>query len=99
MRSRYSAFSKGEVDYLINTHHPSKRTPDDRQQLAASVKAIEWIGLKIVNTAQGLTTDKVGTVEFVATFIEKGQIGQFRERSAFVKENGCWYYLSGSIYD
>lgn len=99
MRSRYSAFSKGEVDYLISTHYPDRRQPNDRQQLAANISAIEWVALKIVDTAKGTSEDNIGTVEFVATFIENGKIGQLRERSEFIKENGRWFYLQGSIYE
>lgn len=98
MRSRYSAFSKGEVDYLISTHHPDRRQPNDRQELVTNIAAIEWVALKIVDTAKGTSKDSVGTVEFVATFIENGKIGQLRERSEFIKENGRWFYLHGSIH-
>jgi SEC-C motif domain protein len=105
MRSRYTAYSQGNVDYLIATLHPQSRQPDDRPTLIQSVQAMRWVGLKIVKTQRGQAQDKRGTVEFVAFYkpAEKndlqnvGMTHQLHERSRFVKESGQWFYVDGDI--
>lgn len=94
MRSRYTAFCRGDVDYLVATHHPSKRQGDDRQSLSQTIAMTEWLGLRVLHTQE---TDEVGTVEFVAFFKAQGQLSQLHERSAFVREDGRWYYLEGKL--
>ena len=93
MRSRYAAFCKRHVDYLIDTLHPSQRQPDDRAVLARSVSR-RWIGLQIRDTRRGGRADDVGYVEFVAYYVGQ-QPGQVHERSKFVKEKGRWFYWGG----
>lgn len=99
MRSRYSAFCRGNVDYLIATHHPSKHRPDDRQQLTDSIDHSRWLGLTIVRCQQGQSEDQQGQVEFIALYSDSEHLHQLHERSRFVKENGRWYYLDGELFD
>jgi SEC-C motif domain protein len=91
MRSRYTAFVRGDVDYLIATSHP----PQNRASLGETVQTVQWIGLEVVRTRQGQATDQRGSVEFVATYVPKGQFGppqQMRERSEFCKRGDRWFY-------
>ncbi len=97
MRSRYTAFCKGNIDYLIATHHPSKRQPNDRQILAQTIAETEWQGLRVLNSTKADGTTNIGTVEFVAFYRSRGVLGQLHERSKFLKQNGRWYYLQGEI--
>lgn len=94
MRSRYTAFCRGDVDYLIATHHPSKRQGDDRQSLSQTIAMTEWLGLRVLHSG---ATDDVGTVEFVAFFNAQGTPSQLHERSEFVRQAGRWYYLQGKL--
>ncbi|MBE7383011.1 MAG: YchJ family protein [Leptolyngbya sp. SIO1E4] len=94
MRSRYTAYCQGNVDYLVATHHPSKRTFSDRITLSKSVKNTTWLGLTIVSTARGQPQDETGMVEFVAIY-RTGNVGQLHERSRFQKQKGRWFYLEG----
>ncbi len=72
MRSRYSAFTQGNFDYLVATRKLSLESPtaaaDERQALAQTAKNIRWINLLIVATHKGKTPDKTGVVEFVAVY-------------------------------
>ena len=102
MRSRYSAFHEGKIDYLIATLHPSKRQVTDRETLGRVVATTTWSGLRILAVDGGTEGDETGQVEFVAYYCEsgasKGQDGstkQLHERSRFIKEDGRWFYLSG----
>ena len=90
MRSRYSAFARGETDYLLATWHP--RTRPSRVRLDPGQK---WIGLSIKATEAGQQEQGEGTVEFVARFKVAGKGHRLHERSRFEKIDGSWYYLDG----
>lgn len=96
MRSRYTAFTQGNIDYLIATHHPSKRTMSDRQTLQQSIQNTAWLGLTVLATEQGQPEDDTGIVEFVARY-QSGAMGQMHERSRFKKQKGRWFYLDGDL--
>jgi SEC-C motif-containing protein len=94
MRSRYTAFCQGRVDYLIATHHPTQRTPDERLSLSQTVQSTTWLGLTVLHTEAGQPEDDTGVVEFVAIYRD-GAVGQLHERSRFRKQKGRWFYLEG----
>ena len=96
MRSRYTAFYKGNVDYLIATLHPDKRNQSDRTELTQSINNTQWISLTIINTTKGKKNDVIGYVEFEAVYQGK-EVGQLHERSKFIKTDGKWFYLEGDI--
>lgn len=93
MRSRYSAFCKGQIDYLLITRHPLKRDLDSRQELQASIKASRWRSLNVIGSNEN---GSVGEVEFTAFYTSPNENpGQVHEKSSFVKENEQWYYVDG----
>lgn len=96
MRSRYTAFCRGDIDYLIATHDPDKRSKNERQEIAKSIKNTSWLGLKIIDASPVKPNDETAFVEFVAIF-ETDEIRQLHERSKFVKTNGKWFYSEGEI--
>ncbi|ELS04901.1 hypothetical protein Xen7305DRAFT_00046370 [Xenococcus sp. PCC 7305] len=98
MRSRYTAFCRKDVDYLIATHHPDKRTDNEQKRLAIanSMKNTSWLGLNIIDASQGKKTDKIAYVEFMAVF-QTDKIQQLHERSKFIKIAGKWLYLEGEV--
>jgi len=97
MRSRYAAFCCRNAAYLIATHHPSKRTLSEREELEKNFAAIQWLGLRILGREQGQADDRQGTVEFEARFFQQGKAGSLHERSRFLKEEGQWFYLDGEF--
>jgi SEC-C motif domain protein len=86
MRSRYSAFVRGDVAYLLASWHPSTRP--ERLDLDPRVR---WAGLEVLASAGGVF-DTHGTVEFKA----RHDRGVQHERSRFRREDGRWYYVDGS---
>ena len=97
MRSRYAAFSVGDLDYLVATLHPSKRRPDERAQLADGANRLRWVGLTIQDTRGGTALDTTGEVAFEAAYLAGKVRGVLRERSRFVREADGWYYLDGDV--
>lgn len=102
MRSRYTAYSLSEVDYLIATWHPSKQSALNRQELIQSAKSTEWLRLQVVKSSQQGTT---GTVEFNAWFNDKyangsapkSPINCLHETSRFEKVGDQWFYVDGDV--
>lgn len=97
MRSRYTAFVRGAVDYLIETHDASTRKAANRASLTQFCRDTGWLGLEIVATERGGETDGDGTVEFIARGVTGGKPFAQRERSRFRRVDGRWYYIDGSF--
>jgi SEC-C motif domain protein len=89
MRSRYSAFARGDARYLLESWHPSTRPGElDLGQ------GQRWLRLDIVDTSGGSLFEASGEVEFKAHYREGGRTGTVHERSRFVREDGRWLYVA-----
>ncbi len=97
MRSRYSAYVKAEIDYILDTHSEAGREGVDRDSTEQWATESEWLGLEIVGTVAGGPTDNIGTVEFIARFSVQGVEQAHHERSEFVREEGAWLYDRGEM--
>ena len=94
MRSRYSAFVRGRVDYLMATYpEPSLPVARRRRELQQSCRQLRWLGLTILEVRDGGPQDLEGTVRFEA----RHQGGELRETSLFQRRDGCldgaWLYI------
>lgn len=94
MRSRYSAYVRAHGDYLLRTWHDSTR-PDHLD--LSDAEAVTWLGLKIIRTEAGGPGDRQGVVEFVARYTVSGKAHRLVEISRFVREDGQWFYLDGTL--
>ena len=83
MRSRYTAYTQHNADYLLKTWHPSTRP-----QSIEFDKQMQWLRLKIVHSDDN-------TVEFIATWRINGKAHKLHEKSRFVQERGQWFYVDG----
>lgn len=90
MRSRYSAFVLAREPYLLATWHPTTRPSE-----LALDPAVKWLGLA-VRDHQAIDADHA-EVAFVARSRQAGRGHRLEERSRFVREGGCWYYIDGDI--
>lgn len=93
MRSRFTAFARGDTDYLLRTWHPTHRP--------ASIDPdpdLRWLFLEIVRTERGGPFDTTGTVEFRAHHRGPDGRGTLHETSRFVREDGAWLYLDGLLH-
>ena len=98
MRSRYSAFSRNLIDYLIETHPSPEPMAERRQALKASNRGVRWTRLRISASEAGGPADLSGTVTFEAHYRQAGQMHVLRECSRFGREGavagGRWLYLA-----
>lgn len=95
MRSRYTAYVVGAIDYLVATHDASSREQIDVPATERWSRETVWQGLEIVDTDKGAAGDDDGVVEFIARGVTNGKPFAQRERSRFRKLEGRWYYLDG----
>ncbi len=94
MRSRYTAFARGDTAWLLASWHPDTRP----EQLSLDDEPpMRWLGLTIRSAppANGDT----GTVEFIARYRSGGRAGQIHELSRFRREHNRWFYVDGDIQD
>lgn len=91
MRSRFSAFAVGDADYLLSTWHSSTRPATLELE-----PEMRWYRLDIIDRSAGGPLDSHGDVEFEAFWRSPEGRGSQRERSAFVRENGRWFYVAES---
>ncbi|UVC10684.1 SEC-C domain-containing protein [Rhizobium sp. TH2] len=97
MRSRYSAFTIGDLDYLQKTSAGEAALKFNHAELALSLPNTEWLGLEITATEAGQEADDRGSVTFTARFRENGRLHLQGERSEFRRIGGEWRYVSGEV--
>ena len=97
MRSRYSAFATGAIDYLEETLLPGTRDDFDRKSAADWAASSEWTGLQLRHTEKGKEGDDEGYVEFVALFRQEGVDKVHHETGHFKRQDGRWYYVDGTM--
>ena len=92
MRSRYSAYVLGEIDYVLDTHTPEAAADVDRKSTELWSKQSKWLGLEVTSTDKGGPEDTEGTVEFVAKYKLRNVTVEHRERAHFEKRDGKWKF-------
>lgn len=97
MRSRYSAYVEGAVDYVIATTAAEARGRLDRAALVGYCRSLRGISLRILEVREGGPLAETGVVEFAATLRAQGRTFVQRERSRFVREQGRWAYVDGDV--
>lgn len=106
MRSRFEAYQKSDVDYIIQTTDPQNRDPRERKLIQEWMNQVCFLDLEIVSHEE---SGNKGRVEFKATFIERAKVPEgtapsdfaktqpelvqiHSEKSTFRKQAGLWYF-------
>jgi SEC-C motif domain protein len=90
MRSRYCAFVLEDAGYLLATWHASRRPGEITFE-----PGVKWLGLDV--RAHRLLDADHAEVEFVARSRLAGRAHRLHERSRFVREEGRWSYVDGTM--
>jgi len=93
MRSRYTAYSQVNMDYIIQTMKSPAADNFDAEDARAWAKKVNWTGLEIIKTRHDANK---GIVEFRAHYDIDGKKNVLHEISEFNLENGKWYYVNGT---
>jgi SEC-C motif-containing protein len=96
MRSRYTAYGRGDIDYIANTLAAEQRGAFDRAGAKAWATQAKWLGLRILRVVGGGPADREWVVEFIATYSQSGKMIEHHEVSQFRRgERGAWRLVSG----
>jgi SEC-C motif-containing protein len=96
MRSRFSAYAIKNYAYVLATYAPTQRQQLSVKALSDSADSTIWRKLDVLASA---STDKIGSVEFIATYTVGGEYFAMHELSHFIKQDNKWYYTTGVMQD
>jgi SEC-C motif-containing protein len=97
MRSRYSAYVLGEIDYLIQTTLPAQQPGLNRTAIEVWSRQSQWLGLTVESEVSLPGNPPHGLVTFTARWRDAQGEHSHRERSAFVERAGRWYYIDSTV--
>jgi len=97
MRSRYSAYVLGLIDYLVATTLPTQQAGLDRQAMAAWSLSSSWLGLEVEGAEVFGGQPEHAWVTFTARWHDDSGEHSHRERSAFVANQGSWYFIDPTV--
>ena len=101
MRSRFSAYAKGEHDYLFRTLHPDH---DDHaagplahaESIRKSAKSLRYESLRVLDR-DGPDADGIARVLFHVSMKRSGKDTSFAELSSFAHDGTGWRYVGGEL--
>jgi len=92
MRSRYSAYCVGDVNYLQATTYNHTWTDQELKTIQDWADNSHWQHLDIIDFSEE-------SVEFKAYYIFENKQHVHHEKSTFIKVKDMWKYVDGIIYE
>jgi SEC-C motif-containing protein len=99
MRSRYTAYVKGVMQYLYDTTHPEYRAGYNHDATKEWSENSQWKGLEILSVKGGTAEDDIGDVEFKAFYVGNKVEQTHHEVGRFRKVDGAWYFTDGVMVE
>lgn len=97
MRSRYSAYVLGRVEYLLDTTLPAQRDGLDHEAIAQWSTQSTWLGLDVESAELIGGQPEHAFVTFTARWHDAEGEHRHRERSAFVQHEGRWFFIDPTV--
>jgi SEC-C motif-containing protein len=97
MRSRYSAYVLGLVDYLVATTLPAQQAGLDRAAIGQWSAQSTWLGLEVLATEVFGGQPEHAFVSFTARWHDSAGEHCHRERSSFVQNGARWYFIDPTV--
>ena len=95
MRSRYSAYTLGLIDYLVATTWPAQQRELDVQAMAEWSNNSRWLGLRVEHESDTGNNADRAQVTFTARWADADSSShEQRECSSFVRLNQRWYFIT-----
>ena len=92
MHSRYSAFAKHEIDYIVKTTAMGQQQSLDQVAIADWSQSNQWLKLEVIQAKEKIDKNHA-QVEFKAYYHDGKQAQVHHEVSHFVQQDGVWYFL------
>ncbi|PKF71591.1 hypothetical protein CW360_07645 [Pseudomonas fluvialis] len=97
MRSRYSAYVLGAIDYLQRSTLPAQQAGLDLPAMRLWSEQSRWLGLEVLQHEPLGGQPAHARVSFIARWADaQGEHSQ-HECSAFVEHQGQWYFLDPGV--
>ncbi|MDP8100305.1 YchJ family protein [Phocoenobacter atlanticus] len=96
MRSRYSAYTLININYIVETTLPSQQKHLDKSAMEQWAKMTKWCGLEIVAHNPTFAKNRA-TVEFKAYFKTEQKIAEHHELSLFIYKGNKWYFVDPNV--
>ncbi len=97
MRSRYSAYVLGLIDYLQQSTLPAQQAGLDLEGIRAWSLGSTWLGLEVESSELIGAQPEHAFVTFIARWHDAQGEHSHRERSAFVQREGRWYFIDPTV--
>lgn len=97
MRSRYSAYVLGLIDYLVGTTLPAQQAGLDRHGIEQWSAQSTWLGLEVHGAEVFGGQPEHAFVSFTARWHDSAGEHSHRERSSFVQTAGRWYFIDPTV--
>ena len=98
MRSRYTAYTRADIDYIQATMKGTPAEGFNPQEAKTWAQQVKWTGLKVMETVAGGPEDNTGSVSFLAHYTSHGDKQHLHENSLFEKTHGRWYYIGSKSH-
>jgi SEC-C motif-containing protein len=92
MRSRYTAYSLANIDYIQETMFGDALQDFDAVDAKEWAQSIKWLKLEVIRSS--MSAEDKGLVEFIAYYRYQNKKHQLHEVSQFELINQRWYYTS-----
>lgn len=94
LEARYQAFIRGDIDFIVESHHPELRSQLDRDSLVSWSRESEWKGLKIFEMEE---KENRAFLDFSVRYQRNFEVIDHRERAEFRKDDGRWFYYDSEF--
>lgn len=102
MRSRYTAYSLANIDYIKKTMQGKPLTHFNEIKAKHFASNALWLGLNVIHSSQNSLNAQeefTGFVEFIATYLEKDVLKTIHEKSQFRQIDDRWFYIDGQLFN
>lgn len=93
MRSRYTAYTQANIDYIITTMKDAALKDFDKASAKQWAESVNWVKLKVLRAYIDPAIPNTGFVEFKAYYRYKKQMHVMHEFSEFKKMDDRWFYV------
>ena len=96
MRSRYSAYTLENIDYIRDTCTGEALAAFSYEDSLLWAKEAKWISLTVISAVP--PSGGVGRVSFSVLFSQNGLTKRLEETSRFIVKDDRWYYEGGEKF-
>lgn len=94
LQTRYQAYVDGDVDFLLASVHPEKKSKHSRKTIEEWSKNAVWKGIKVEKEEN---ENSRAWLTFQLKYEEEGQEVDHRERAEFRQHQGRWFYYDSKF--